>query len=387
MDIPPYNQLNVTTVTLVLSMTNGINTGAAFQFLPVTRINVKQTRGSSKCKLPHCGIPGSILSLRYRNVVRGIIRNKLDPFKNAVTMDISTKRKNINVKLSSYSMQMCGASSKEDGIEAANHILRHLKHIQKMLNKIQYNMAAGLQAIEWVKNATRGNLVERPSWIEKQCENMLLRIYNPLSHHEIIKPNVEIPENLDKEVVNFLLTLAGDFKYHEDLCSKLDFVPNIKAIIDEPLEIDNMDIVMMNYNYSLGFEIDRAKLNQFINGKSGFISRYNNALSTSVTIELPYVPDMVKSIKRQKNKIPHHSFLCYRSGSVTQSGPGGKIMEDAYYMFMNIIAELKPHIQYIPIENPEFTPGKWKKTKPHKMKVIEKIMPIGMENDQIQEAE
>ena len=79
---------------------------------------------------------------------------------------------------------------------------------------------------------------------------------------------------------------------------------------------------MVNYNYSLGFEVDRTRLNQFIDGQNGFISRYNNALANSVTIELPYDPPKGTAIKRRKNKVPHHTFLVYKSGSVTQSGPG-----------------------------------------------------------------
>ena len=351
--ITPFEELNITTMTLCMSLTNGVNTELAFHFLPITRIAIQQTRESSKCKLPHCKIPGAILSMRHRGKVRGVIRSKTDPFKNAVTIDVSTMKKNISLKLSSFSIQMCGASSRDDGIEAATHVINHLKRIQYVLNKIQENIPGALDAIEWVKENTRGPVVEKPYWELRQFSNVDLRIYMPIPDHSIIKPQILIPENLDKEVTMFILSMTDDFIFHSDMCRKLDFIPNVHTIIDEPLELKHVDEAMVNYNYSLGFEVDRANLNQLIDGQNGFISRYNNALANSVTIELPYEPPAGTAIRRRKNKIPHHTFLVYRSGSVTQSGPGGTLMRDAYYLFMNTISILQPYIIY----NPNFTPA------------------------------
>lgn len=356
--IIPFEDLQITTMTMIMSLTNGVNVEAAFQLLPITRIAIHQTRESSKCKLPHCAIPGSILSMRYRGNVRGVIRSKLDPFKNAVTIDISTVKKNISLKLSSFSIQMCGASSREDGIEAATHVLNHLIYVQNILTRMGDDPGGTYDAIEWVKNVTRGELVERPIWDEQEFTNVSLRIYRPILCHTIVKPVISvqgenqgdvissIPNNLDNHVVMFLLYLCDDFIYHEDMCRKLDFIPNIHVIIDEPLALKHVDEAMVNYNYSLGFEVDRYLLNLYIDQQHGFISRYNNALATSVTIELPYDPPAGTSIKRRKNKIPHHTFLVYKSGSVTQSGPGGTLMHDAYYLFMNVISQLKPYIEY-----------------------------------------
>lgn len=346
--IAPFESLKITTCTIIMTMSNGVNTEAAFHLLPVTRIAIQQTRESSKCKLPHCEIPGSILSMRHRGNVRGVIRSKSDSFKNAVTIDISTVRKNISLKLSPFSIQMCGASSRDDGVEAATHILNHLHRIQDMLNRIQADLIGAWAIINWIKEVTRGEVIDKPYWEVQQFINVSLRVYRPIRDHSIIKPMIPIPENLDREVAIFFLSLVDDFIYHGDLCRKLDFIPTIQAIIDEPLELKQVNEAMVNYNYSLGFEVDRALLNQFIDGQSGFISRYNNALATSVTIELPYEPPLGTAIKRRKNKVPHHTFLVYRSGSITQSGPGGNLMEGAYYEFMNLIAQLRPYIQYNP---------------------------------------
>ena len=108
-----------------MTLNNEVNTENAFYYSPITRMEVYQNRETAKCKLPHCEIPGSILSMTFRYHVRGINRNKAKPFKNAVTIDISTIKNNIKFKIIAYSIQMCRASSRADGEEAAQHIMNH----------------------------------------------------------------------------------------------------------------------------------------------------------------------------------------------------------------------------------------------------------------------
>lgn len=346
MEITPFEQLPITTMTLVLTLNNSIHMEAAFHLLPITRISIQQTRESSKCKLPHCSVPGSILSMRYHNNVRGIIRSNAKPFKNAVTIDISTVKKNISLKLSPFSIQMCGASSREDGIEAATHVINHLTNIQKILDLMNENPNETKEVIEWLKNITQGEFVERSNYEVQQLSNCVLRIYRPENDHLINKQIDFIPSHLNQTIVQFLLPMVSDFIYHNDLCRKLEYILTLKSVIETPLIIQHINEAMVNYNYSLGFEVDRVRLNEAIDGKNGFISRYNNALSTSVICELIYEAEYEVAIKRRKNKIPHHTFLIYRSGSVTQSGPGGKSMRNAYYLFRSAINELRPYIEY-----------------------------------------
>lgn len=346
MEIIPFEDLNVTTMTLVIKLEGSVNTDSAFLLLPIHRIEIFHTRESTKCKLPHCKKPGSILSMRYRGNIRGIIRNKSDAFKNAVTIDISTTKKNISLKLSQFSIQMCGASSREDGLEAATHIINHLTNIQKILDKMNENSNLTNETIDWIKINTKGTELEKPIWKTKQYIRVNMNIYSPQKEHTIISPNLPIPSEFDPNIVSFLLSMAEDFIYHGDFCAKLDFISTMKKIIDEPLKICQMNEAMVNYNFSLGFEVNRSKLNRFIDGQEGFVSRYDNALSSSVTVELPYVPQEGTFIKKRKNKIPHTTFLIYRSGSCTLSSANNIILEPAYYSFMNLISQLRPFIEY-----------------------------------------
>lgn len=347
MEIVPFEKLNVTTMTVIISLNKEImiDKDVAFHFLPTTRIDIQQTRQSSKCKLPHCKIPGSIITIGYKGMVRGIIKNKKMPFKNAVTIDMSIKEKNINLKLSSSSIQICGARSRESVMEGVNFLLNHIIKIQRMIERMRKEKQTTEDVINWIKENTRGELVERPLWEEQDYGDLILNIYRGKKEHLYKTPETKIPDNLDREMTEFFLDLIKDFLFHSDMCKKLEYMLEVPDIVNGVPEISNVNEVMVNYNYSLGFEVNRFKLNQFIKGYGGFVSRYNNALSNSVTIELPYTP-LDATIKRRKNRIPHHTFLVYKSGSVTQSGPGGKLMEDVYYEFMNIISDLKPFIEY-----------------------------------------
>lgn len=351
LEIVPFEELKCTTMTLIMTLTNSVDKWLAFQLLPITRIVITQTKITSKCKLPHHEVPGSILSMSHQGDIRGIIRNHSNSFKNAVTIDIATRKKNINVKLAPASLQMCGASSMEDGIEAATHILNHLKYIQEILIEIQADLNAATKCIEWVSDNTKGESIKKPFLEIRECPNLTLNIYSEKDEFTIVKPSIPVPDNLNVKICNFLLGLCDDYMYHGDMCKKLHFITKVTNIIEDSLEIEDIAQAMVNYNFKLGIEIDRDALSRNIDGRNGFVSHFNIAFSTSVRVELPYQPAPSQAIKRRKNKVPHITFLVYKSGSVTQSGPGGKIMEDSYNLFTSTITEIYDLIQYPSLNN------------------------------------
>lgn len=330
MDYPKFEDLKITTMTLILPLLGGVNIEAAFQLFYVTRIPTIDNGKSTKCKIPHHPIPGSILSMKFYTATRGIIKSQKRPFKNAVTIDISTTKKNVNVKLSANTMQICGAPSIIDGLEAATYVIHHARYVKYILDKIQDDISHTIEIIDWVLDNCKGKEVVK-------TEGNIL-------DHEIIKISKEAPDHLDQDLVKFFTYLCDDYYYHSDLSSKLKFIPNVKMIIEEPLGIKAVVEAMVNYNYNVGFKVNRSKLDHFINGKNGLLSHYDNALVNYVAVELPYEAGESDVIKRKKNKIPKITFMCYKSGSVTQSGCGGPIMKEAYQIFMRTIHELKPLI-------------------------------------------
>lgn len=341
-----FEDLPITTMTMVMSLSSQINMDAAFQLLPITKISMKNVKQTAKCKLPHCGTPGAILAMGYKDQRRGIIKNNSPPFKNAVTIDISTKKKNISVKLSPSSIQLCGASSREDGIEAAEHIIQHLKNTQHNLDIIHEDIENTKETVEWLKNNTRGPTCDKiisSQFIEKTQRSVLFTEDDNM----IVYPQESVPGNLNYDIVKLLMPFSVDYAYHSDFCRNLDNIIQIERIADRNIFITLINEAMINYNYSLNFKIDRTKLNKMINGKNGFVSRYNNGKGNSVTVE-SLCPPNDNLTKRRKNKVPHHTFLVYLSGAVTMSGSNREQMKYAYYNFMETINEMRSAIEYKP---------------------------------------
>jgi hypothetical protein len=362
MSVIAFENLKVTTMTLVIPLIGSVDLNSAFGLFKVTRVNLPQPkRQTQKYKIPYCADPGSIVSLRYKGCTRGIIRSiTSDHFKHSITIDIATKEKNVSVKLSSTGMQMCGATSVTQGEEAANYIIDQLTYIQDRLDYIDQHPELAMMAIEWLKDNTRGEITYRimaestesteSNELNESTEDLgAVPDRKPIPMPKIeadatIKIPEEIPEEIDGELIRFLLQKCQDFIFHSDFCAEVDWITSIKTVITRPLGITRIQKAMVNYNYDLGFSINRIELARQINGLNGFFARYSNSAEHNVTIELPYVvPEEHKNLRR-KNKKPCHTFLIYKSGLVTQSGPGEELMKDAYYRFNETINSIREHI-------------------------------------------
>lgn len=339
-EIIPFKKHKVTTMTLVIPLTGIINLDAAFALLPVTPIEVEMPKSpSQKLKLPHHPVPGSILSMRYNGSSRGAAQPNKKSFKNMITIDISVKTKNLNLKLSKSNIQMCGAKSEEQAREGVGYILQHLKHIQEKFTVMNNENLKLQSTFSWIRIATKGRFV--PHEIK---DNDGVRI---IGDHRLVRPPKPYPAHVNTEIADLFLNQMHEFHYYNDFCHEIEILKNIPNIITENLEIDQVYKVMVNYKYNLGFEVDRFQLTTLINGLNGFYSQYDNVLEHNVTIHMPYkLPEGQKSL-RKKDKVPCHTFIVYKSGIVTQSGPGEDLMEDVYYKFMNIIKDILPQIKIV----------------------------------------
>ena len=341
MSMIDFKHLKVTTMTVVMPLKGMVNSDQVFPLLEITRLDLPpQKRQTQKYKIPFCKIPGAILSARYRGFTRGIIKSQNKKyFLNAITIDISTSEKNVNIKLSKSKMQMCGATSVRLAKEAAQHIIQKLYDTQDDIEYLNDHPEMTQQCLEWIKEVTRGQEIMLPPFTRDEDQ------VDPVIVHTLQLPE-ELPAelDLDKRIVMFLIRQAPDFAIYEDYCIQLDWVCTLKMVITKPLEVIEVIKVMVNFNYDLGFNINRWALSQYINGFNGFTARYENTLDHSVTIELPYTPVSDSKITRRKDKVPCHTFLVYKSGLVTQSGPNEDLMEGAYYKFNETINQIRPYI-------------------------------------------
>lgn len=158
MSIIDFDNLKVTTMTVIVKLEGNVIIENVFPLLTITRLNLPSPiRHTKKFKIPYCQVPGAILSAKFKNITRGIVKSKdKKSFLNSVTVDICTSEKNINAKLSGNKIHMCGPNSEELAIETANHLIKHLTTLQNDLDYINNNIQNRDKNIEWLKNETKG---------------------------------------------------------------------------------------------------------------------------------------------------------------------------------------------------------------------------------------
>lgn len=330
-------------MTMIFMLETNINIKDAFYLLPIEKVNFQSNKKQSKIKLPLCN-RGSILSMKYPEVTRGIIRNTKF-FKNAVSIVISTTIKNINVKLIPNKLQLCGATTIENGIEAATLIMNHLHDIKSYIDYLRLNQVEFQQMLQWINNNMKGEpTIKTFQKMTKYNNKFILNVIHEIEDFTIISP-LMIPYEFHPDAMHYMISLANDQTYFNDYYNKIKNLLNFHVLYDtEEIKISRMYEAMVNYNYNLGYKINRDKLHLLIDGISGFSSNYDNALVNNVTIELQYECNfMVK----KNTKVPHHTFLVYHSGAVTQSGPNIKLCKEAYVLFRQTIEDLKDQIMFL----------------------------------------
>lgn len=381
--------LKVTTMTLIFQLDCKIDLNKIFFLIPITKIPYELvSKARIRYKIPHYDKAGSILSMRYRGMTRGILRSTSGKhFKNSITLDLSLKDKNVNIKLcnsktrqSGSKMQMCGAKSLEQGMEGANEVLKKISHIQTILDRMEANPSLKQKCIDHLHRAMEemsdplwkyqpsttttipsnvlGAIQDELQWklgnlpATKQDFEKLVREYIErfpevkalpnwlreslviLRNLKYIEPTEEEKKELDMEYVSLFLQEFEEIHSLEKFKEKISFIENVGKLYDGNLNISEVSKAMVNFNYSLGGPIDRFELMKHFNGKGNFYSHFDNSTEHYVTIELPY--KVKDPARKKKSKKPCHTFLVYQSGLVTQSGPDEEMMKEAYLEFMAV---------------------------------------------------
>lgn len=166
-----FKKLKITTMTLIFELEGKIDLRSAMYLLPITKINVNTEKSLAKYIVPLCN-NGDIITLQYGPIIRGFIR-KLNKrfFKNSIGVYMSTSTKNLSFKISPNTFQLCGASSRANGLEAANAIINHLNIIYEMQLYIRNNKQDYIDCVSWLKSNSLGDLTEKQLLI-----NMYLKI-------------------------------------------------------------------------------------------------------------------------------------------------------------------------------------------------------------------
>jgi hypothetical protein len=311
-----FDQLKVTIMVVIAELEGNIDIDAIFPLLKITKVPLPETkRRTKRQRIPPCNIRGAIVSARYRGVSRGVARDSY--FRNSILIDISNGTKNINIKLSRNSMHICGSKSLDMARDAVELLLDKVRLAAKMAEEYKAR-----------KDELRPILLERTKG-------------RPVIVGGLLRHLLATDKNSEDGVIGYLLDLASEFAYYEDFVTQLDWLEGLGEIISSP-SLKQLNKVMVNYNYDIGFEVDRKKLVSVIDGVNGFTASYENTLQHNVTIVLPYENTSGKARKRSC-----HTFIVYRSGFVTQSGPDEERMKEAYELFFSTIREIRPLIEKV----------------------------------------
>nr|QBK93575.1 MAG: transcription factor TFIID [Pithovirus LCPAC404] len=341
-----FEHLFVTTSTVVIPMMGKItNCDAIFSLFEVTHMEIAddfkgKRQNKKKFNIPFCPVPGSILSIRFRGLTRGIITSEsTKQFRNSITIDISTSVKNVNIKLSATNIHICGAKNKAIATEAAEYIVKYSNDIQDNLDHMRVNPELVDKAIAWMENNTVGDEYTRHDTGKQD--------------HSIVLHKFEMEEN-QKKIVEFFYSLATDFIYHSDMMDAIKYHYTKIDSVCEPsrnnnlLAIDHANIrtEMSNYNFDIGFSIDRWKLYTAINdlhdkGIIPFIAQYFNCLHSYCSIYYPYE----ENISRPRGKKRKITFMVYSSGRVTMSCRNAVMGEPGYNKFNAVLMFLEFYVR------------------------------------------
>lgn len=158
MSVISFEHLPVVTMTALIHFEGIVDISKIFGLLKITKlINNGGYKPGKKNKLPFCTIPGSIISASYGGKTRGIFKGKVGgPWRNSIMFDISSSIKNISIKLSKKSIHMCGSISEQLCIETVEHVISHIKSIEKNIKYINENKEIAQKTVEWIKENTIG---------------------------------------------------------------------------------------------------------------------------------------------------------------------------------------------------------------------------------------
>nr|QBK90852.1 MAG: hypothetical protein LCPAC201_01530 [Pithovirus LCPAC201] len=371
--------ITISTMTAVVILDGMVDYVKAFPLLRITRPKDQNELDLIKTNNVHL-LPANqrarVIYAKYKGNIRGIISRKITKskkpnltFANSITISLKlditgltsdkerppkntsiitntdtdiSETKDINLKLSSGKIQMCGAKSRKMAMTAAQHIVDNLIEVEILLRWIDKNMEHAKITAAWVLSVVQGGLfldLNNPTVVgiksKKLCQNEV----------------PTIPENIYSPLAKYLIGLAWDFAEYNLFRQNLYWLLTVKHII-RPTESSNIYLrpskvitAMVNFNYPLGFRVRRMALCKIIEKfRPGCRARYNNQYDSHVRIYYPCLSE------EHPNQVKYSTLIVYSTGHVTQSGPNPEIGYRVHHAFMKLANQIRPQIDMTPLK-------------------------------------
>lgn len=204
--------------------------------------------------------------------------------------------------------------------------------------------------------------------------------------------SITIVMNYDGKLINFKISKNGKFQFtgckngeqaHQCLDWLIRYVyahPQSRRIISTPLTESFCVVyltVMANINFSLGFCVNKERLDEHINQRTPYYSLLETTFGyTGVNIKIP-LPSLdripinkmtfsavegtwfnellnyqqylclleEKDLVKEQLKVRYNTFLVFQSGNVILSSPHKECMRSTYHEFLEIIRGCRPVIE------------------------------------------
>lgn len=327
--IPDFNDVQISTMTIITHTNLTINTEKFFKYIPVTDYTIVRKKRGRKRKIqpenPNKDIPpGSIIALTKRRCVRGVVLKRKESttyWRHSVSAIMMLEDgKMINVKVPrNGKLQMTGCKS-------VKHAIEFVKHIYSLM----------IEAEEWT-GETLFTYKSDDADFDPRDESDIADSANP-------QDLVEIEPELDRETTDGLTVYFR--------------------------------IAMCNTDFHIGYKIRRDCLNSFINFKTDFRSIFESSMGPSVNIKIKSLDKFDTALSRlritsegeciedvvsfshfydtlsdkdkkdacKNNK--YHTFLCFASGSIIMSS-SGREMSEIFYKLVKILVANRKHLEDI----------------------------------------
>ena len=322
----PIENLNITTITSVSPLDGSINFLALFNLFPIHYFSEeelpKANHRSKKYEAPKIDKVGAIIGIKFREHTRGLILSDR-VFKNSVMVVMNTTYGYVWIKLSEGNIHLCGARSLKMLHEGVDLMLKRINEIDTKIKLLQSDNQRSVNIYNAIINSIKGNMILKDG------------AYDYIINQKIINP---YEYDSDEAIIfDFLTNSISEFRYLNDFIYRLHNIYQMTGVINsESLSLKRICIAMMNYNFDLGYRVNRHQFNRAIGGKNGFISKYDNKMDYAVTVQLPYYSGERAKYMKKKKKQPCFTFMIFYEGSVTFTGPG-QYMKECYNLFMETV--------------------------------------------------
>lgn len=330
--IRPFTELKITTITNVtLLMGMVMDMTRLYYSLPCMPYN-QHTKNK---EFPH----GTITSVRMEDKYRG------EPggcFPNSVMINIwsATGKFNdrgeaicskVSAKITQVKIQMCGVASYEMGLEISHEIVRKINHTLDILIAIRSKPLIYSSIRQWVSKVG--------------CGYSCINSHSTLPMKHLVEwNNLKYPPGDCAELYSKILPHIYDQMFYEDLVYILNYHSTADpGKISDYLQVRKIGLSMTNYNYMLGFKIDRQVLYEHLKASKMNVV-YNNTKVSYVLVRMTSRIPNGDTVIRRVEQNGKQTFMIQESGRIMHSGPETVQMATCYYKLMGIIATIRDRI-------------------------------------------